>query len=189
MTFNELNKENQERAKAIKSNIKKKEKELEQVETNYALCNDARKQAICDKVIKRLDEEIRDLNNEFDKVNTGILNLDKYLDFAFKMRNNLFEMWQLQGLEGKRRLQNLVFPEGFIYDKNKADIEPIRVNEFFLLNYSFSNGNSNKNQRTSCENHSSSLRVLEAGLEPAQPQWPRDFKSLVSTDSTIRASL
>ncbi len=30
--------------------------------------------------------------------------------------------------------------------------------------------------------------VLEAGLEPAQPQWPRDFKSLVSTDSTIRAS-
>ena len=31
--------------------------------------------------------------------------------------------------------------------------------------------------------------VLEAGLEPAQPQWPRDFKSLVSTDSTIRATL
>ena len=30
--------------------------------------------------------------------------------------------------------------------------------------------------------------VLEAGLEPAQPQWPRDFKSLVSTDSTIRAT-
>ena len=23
--------------------------------------------------------------------------------------------------------------------------------------------------------------VPEAGLEPAQPQWPRDFKSLVST--------
>ena len=29
--------------------------------------------------------------------------------------------------------------------------------------------------------------VLEAGLEPAQPQWPKDFKSFVSTDSTIRA--
>ena len=26
------------------------------------------------------------------------------------------------------------------------------------------------------------------GLEPTQPQWPRDFKSLVSTDSTIRAA-
>ena len=29
--------------------------------------------------------------------------------------------------------------------------------------------------------HDSSLRVLEAGLEPAQPQWPKDFKSFVST--------
>ena len=25
------------------------------------------------------------------------------------------------------------------------------------------------------------LSVLEAGLEPAQPQWPKDFKSFVST--------
>ena len=24
-------------------------------------------------------------------------------------------------------------------------------------------------------------QVLEAGLEPAQPQWPKDFKSFVST--------
>ena len=32
------------------------------------------------------------------------------------------------------------------------------------------------------------LRVHEAGLEPAQPQWPRDFKSRVSTDSTTRAT-
>ena len=32
------------------------------------------------------------------------------------------------------------------------------------------------------------LGVLEAGLEPAQPQWPQDFKSCVSTDSTTRAS-
>ena len=29
--------------------------------------------------------------------------------------------------------------------------------------------------------------VPGAGLEPAQPQWPREFKSLVSTNFTIRA--
>ncbi len=29
--------------------------------------------------------------------------------------------------------------------------------------------------------------VPEAGVEPAQPQWPRDFKSLVSTYFTTRA--
>ena len=30
--------------------------------------------------------------------------------------------------------------------------------------------------------------VPGAGLEPARPQWSRDFKSLVSTNSTTRAS-
>ena len=32
------------------------------------------------------------------------------------------------------------------------------------------------------------ILVPGAGLEPAQPQWPGDFKSPVSTNSTIRAS-
>ena len=33
----------------------------------------------------------------------------------------------------------------------------------------------------------SSRFVLGAGLEPARPQWSQDFKSCVSTNSTIRA--
>ena len=164
------------------------EKELEQVETNYALCTDAKKQSICEKVMTKLEKEVRDLKTEFSKVNTEILNLDKFIDFAFKMRSNLFGLWELQGLEGRRRLQKLVFPDGFIYDKNNEHIEPKRVNQFFLLKYSYPTGNGDKKKETNRGKHDLSLRVLEAGLEPAQPQWPRDFKSLVSTDSTIRAS-
>ena len=44
----------------------------------------------------------------------------------------------------------------------------------------------NKKQGTSLSK--SPAHVLGVGLEPTQPQWPRDFKSLVSTDSTIRAA-
>lgn len=164
MTFENMNKENRERALSIKSNIKAKEKELEQVETNYALCSDAKKQEICAKVMTRLGEEIKGLRVEFSKMNTEILNLDKFIDFAFIMRSNLFNLWELQGLEGKRRLQKLIFPNGFIYDKNNEHIEPKTVNQFFLLNYSFSTNNGNKEKETNSENHHSSLRVLEAGL-------------------------
>ena len=34
----------------------------------------------------------------------------------------------------------------------------------------------------------STFFVPEAGLEPARPQWPLDFKSNVSTNSTTQAS-
>lgn len=56
-----MNKENKGRAQSIKSNIKAKEKELEQVETNYALCSDTKKQEIYVKVMTRLEAEIRGL--------------------------------------------------------------------------------------------------------------------------------
>ena len=61
ITFEYMNQENRERAKSIKANIKAKEKELEQVETNYALCTDAKKQSICEKVMTKLEKEVRDL--------------------------------------------------------------------------------------------------------------------------------
>ncbi len=32
------------------------------------------------------------------------------------------------------------------------------------------------------------MNVPGAGLEPARPQWPQDFKSCVSTNSTTRAN-
>ena len=170
MTFDAMNKENQERVKGIKANVKKKEKELEQAETNYVLCTDAKKQGICEKVIGRLENEIKDLKIELANLDTGILNLDKFINFAFKMRSNLFELWQLQGLEGKRKLQKLLFSDGFIYDKNSGDIEPKSINMFFTLNSSYTNPYVDKNKRTNRNFNDSSLRVPGAGLEPAQLQ-------------------
>ena len=175
MTFDAMNKENQERVKGIKANMKKKEKELEQAETNYVLCTDAKKQGICEKVIERLEGEIKDLKIELASLDTGILNLDRFIDFAFKMRSNLFELWQLQGLEGKRKLQKLLFSDGFIYDKNSGDIEPKSVNVFFVLNSSYTNPYRGKNKRTNRNFNDSSRRVLEAGLEPAQPSLAKGF--------------
>ena len=137
MTFDQMNKENKDTASSIRQNIKKKEKELEQVETNYTLCSDTKRQSIFEKVITRLEQEIKDLNIEYMKYNTEILNLDKFIDYAFSMRRNLFMLWELQGLEGKRKLQKLVFPNGFYYDKNNEHIEPISINSFFELKYSY----------------------------------------------------
>ena len=71
------------------------------------------------------------------RFNLEILNLDKYMDFAFLMKDNMLLLWNLQGLGGKRRLQKLLFPHGFIYDKNCERIEPYQINQFFLLKPSF----------------------------------------------------
>lgn len=114
----------------------------------------------------KLEKEVRDLKTEFSKVNTEILNLDKFIDFAFKMRSNLFGLWELQGLEGRRRLQKLVFPDGFIYDKNNEHIEPKRVNQFFLIKYSYPTGNGDKRKGRTVKNTIRPLEYSKRDLNP-----------------------
>ena len=34
----------------------------------------------------------------------------------------------------KRHLQNLIFPQGILYDKKSDQIEPLAVNSFYIVN-------------------------------------------------------
>ncbi len=45
----------------------------------------------------------------------------------------------------------------------------------------------NNNKKSLITNRLKGISVLEAGLEPARPKRPQDFKSGVSTSSTTRA--
>lgn len=68
---------------------------------DYPLCSDTKRQSIFEKVITILEQKIKDLNTEYTKYNTEILNLNKFIDYAFPIRRNLFIIWKLQGLEKK----------------------------------------------------------------------------------------
>ena len=59
----------------------------------------------------------------------------------------------------KKEITKMVFPDGFIYDKNNEHIEPKRVNQFFLLKYSYPTDNGDKKKETNRGKHDSSLRV------------------------------
>ena len=71
----------------------------------------------------------------------------------------------------------MTFENGGLYN----NIEPIPINEF--ISYSVWNQQiiKIKKETNRKKNNDLSLSVPGAGLEPAQPQWPKDFKSFVST--------
>ena len=72
-------------------------------------------------------------------------------------------------LGNKKRIQNLTFPNGLIYNKENDDIEPISINEFIFLLNSKSDSYKDKKKRQTIKNNDLSLSVPGAGLEPAQP--------------------
>lgn len=168
-TFQEMNKESKELAISIRSQLKQKQKELDVAETNYSLSPTLKGQEIIMKTIKKIDAEIEKLNKELEKIEIDLLNPDSFIDFGLEMRNKLFEMWDLQDVNKKRQLQNLIHPLGFIFNKESGHIEPKAVNMFFNITPCFTDNNNGIKKGTNCENHNLSPCVLGAGLEPAQP--------------------
>ena len=88
-------------------------------------------------------------------------------------------------LDNKRRLIGSIFPEKNQFENKKvrtADVNPILHK---IAHFNRVNRENKKRDKSKKEDLSRS--VLEAGLEPARPQWSLDFKSNVSTNSTTRA--
>ena len=173
--FKDENQENKRRATHIKSEISKKKHDLEKMEMNFVTCTDENSKQIYSKHMAKCATEIRDLEEEIEELESTTLNLDNFINFALKIRHNLLYLWELQLLEEKRQLQNLVFPRGFLYDKKNEHIEPILVNTFFALKDCDLDNYRQKKEGFSSQKTEESLSVLGAGLEPAQPIRAKGF--------------
>lgn len=112
-----LNKSGQEEISAIKTNLSRKESEIEKVEYNLATASTPKIQEICEKQLLKLEAEKDRIAKELDERSQEILNLDNYIVFGLALKDNMLKLWQLSNLQQKRRIQNLVFPDGLVWSK------------------------------------------------------------------------
>ncbi len=126
--------------------------------------------------------KVNNSNNSF-----NLSNLEKSIELATKISCNLQELWSLGDLETKRAVQQIVFPEGILFDYKNDCYRTNRINSLFAIIPSLSNGFGSNKNGTTPKNKELSRQVLKAGLEPARPYRPLDFKSNVSTNSTTSA--
>ena len=168
-TFAYMNQDSAEQTSSLKNRLTKIGKDIKQVEDNWAMATEQRQIDICKRKLNELDDEKELIENELQKVESISLNLPKYIEYGIKMKNNLFNIWQLAELGEKKKIQNLVYPDGIIFNKEIGLIEPLSVNKFIALNTCKPTDNTIKEKRTTSRNDQLSPFVPEAGLEPAQP--------------------
>lgn len=161
-----LNKENSDEVAAIKSNLKNKESEIERVEFNIATASSPKIQNICEKQLLKLEAERDIIKKELDEKNKEILNLNNYISYGIGLRDNMLKLWKLSNLSQKKHIQDLVFPNGLVWNKEADDIEPLSRNQFFFQ-YPVSDvleGIKEKRQTVNFDNLSHF--APELGLEP-----------------------
>ena len=65
-------------------------------------------------------------------------NLKKCIKNGLQIAKNLSKIWGSANMFDKHKLQHILFPDGFTYDKQKGRVLTFRTNVFFRLTHSLS---------------------------------------------------
>jgi DNA invertase Pin-like site-specific DNA recombinase len=162
-TFYELTESNRENEKQYKTQISEIDKKLEKLEERFAFGDIDRD--LYHKFTGRLQEEKSEIRQEMEKSDFDLSNLPKYVEFSLSIASNLQEMWQMADYSEKEKLQNLVFPEGIVYDRKKDGYRTPRVNSVFELISCLSDNLKLTESGVVSENADNSALVTLSGVE------------------------
>ena len=165
-SFPVLNEAARNEVAGIRTALSKKEAEIEKVEYNLATADTPKVREICGRQLELLEANKRDIEQQLKEKEQSILNLNDYIENGMEMRNNMLKMWQLSNLSHKRHLQEVLFPSGVVWSKEKDDIEPLAKNEFLFTYGCKSSSYEKKESGQTAENCNLSALAPPVGLEP-----------------------
>lgn len=118
-----------EEAKSLKNRLSETQRKLYAIEERFVIGEIDR--SLCDKFRSKYEKECFETEQELGRTGGYKSNLAKVVNFAAKVCVNPLIIWNKSDLDGKRVFQNLLFPEGIIYNRESDHYRTPRVNSFF----------------------------------------------------------
>lgn len=163
-TFTKHHEEALQQNKIFKKKIEELDSKLEQLEERFVFDEITREQY--HKFTSKLNNEKCEIEEQLLNEGIDLSNLDKAIDKALQYSLKLPDLWVSGDLEVKRALQNMVFPEGVLFDFKNDLYRTTRVNSIFDAIPYLSGNYSAKQKRTNQQNVSLSSMVAPTGIEP-----------------------
>jgi site-specific DNA recombinase len=136
MKLLELSKSDSNEIAAAKTKLTQTRNELDTIEERFATGKiDA---LIYTKFSEKYKKEISELEEKLSNPNLTSSNLEKCVKNGLKIAKKLSKIWDSGDLFDKHKLQLLLFPDGFAYDKENKRVLTFRTNIFFKLIHSIS---------------------------------------------------
>ena len=142
-------------------------------------CEDELKLIIKNKILGLVDDEeiyndlksdletkIYEIKDNLAKSKNKISNLDVFINKSFEIAENLHKYWGKADVGLKKKIQELVFPEGVLIDTKKRQYLTKKVNSVFVVNSLLSSNCNHKKENDSSGKLESSYLVARTGLEP-----------------------
>ena len=117
-----------------------------------------------------VDSEKLEIEKNLQQDGFNLSNLEKSIELALQYSLQLPSLWSSGDLEVKKSIQNMVFPDGILYDFKNDNYRTTRVNSIFSVIPSLSIINNDKKNGSNTDFSDYSRLVPEAGIEPARPK-------------------
>ncbi|HNT79603.1 MAG TPA: recombinase family protein [Bacteroidia bacterium] len=183
----ELGKDRVQMRKQYLEALQKIESRIEKIEENFAIGEI--NSELYTKFSKKYSKEKQEIETQIKEEAMDLSNLEICLEKALKISANLPEMWELEEYKIKKRLQKLVFPEGIRYNKQTNTYRTTKVNSIFSLIPHGKRLLEEQKSGNSNEELPISAFVPGAGIEPARPQWPQDFKYYATLQNATKRDI
>ena len=122
-------KEQSDNQTILKAEIANLVKKLDSVEEKYVLSEIPRELYL--KYTSKYGSELENKEQELSRISLGSSNLEKCLDFVTKSCLNPLKTWEKANIRERIKLQNLMFPLGIIYNREKGVVQTFGANPLF----------------------------------------------------------
>ncbi len=156
-----------EESKNLKKKITEKESQLEKVEEKFM--NDSISKDLYEKYTMKYKEELSNLKADLGKYNMNGSNLEIAVEKCLSIAQNVSSTWVTASYDNKQRLQQLIFPEGVMYDKKNEAVRTLRTNSLFASITPLVRVLEKNKKGDSIKNRQKSSSVPRTGIEPALP--------------------
>ncbi len=180
ISFDYLNKSNDELKSVNKQKLTQLKKKLDLLEERFALGEITNE--IFDKVGGKIMSEIDEISDTFFDSTKKLSNPEKFVAHALKICENLSDLWDSLDFDQRVKLQELIFPGGLLYDRQIDNYRTLQVNQVLTLINTFSKDYKQKKTGQADKKIDLSGLVPKAGIEPAHLSV-HDFESCASTSS------
>ncbi|WP_299243810.1 recombinase family protein [uncultured Aquimarina sp.] len=119
-----------------------------------------------DRLKAKIEAERKALGIRLPDEEINLSNFEKSVTLALQYSLNLPLLWKCGDLSVKKTVQQVVFPEGILYDFKNNHYRTIRLNPIYYVINSFSRNYNLKKERTKLNKSVLSGVVARTGLEP-----------------------
>ena len=131
LVYDYVYKEKEENVSLIKRELNSVQKDIDTIEERYALGKV--KDEIYNKLIVKFEHQKNEILKELSNCTKKSSNLKKVVSFGLKLALQPLNLWRNGKMNVISNIQNFIFPNGIIYNRELGTVQTFEINSFFVL--------------------------------------------------------